>query len=291
MPKNATRYDATLAAAVRRFQERHGRERRRASSGRRRSRTSRVPPADRCSRSSSRWSGFRWLPAQLRRPLHRREHARVPAAGVRPGSETARLSMGVVVGSRPRERTLTPILQAHMRYVIFRPTGRCRTRSRRRDPAEVSRTTRAYLGRRTWSTSADASGSGPGPATRSASSSSSFRTPIQMYLHDTPSKELFRRSRRDFSHGCIRGRRPCGARGVRARPRDGWDRARIVDAMKHGANDRRVEPRRPVPIYSSTRPPSWTRRGRTPTFLRGHLRTRRMSGARACKPILQARLL
>ena len=31
-----------------------------------------------------------------------------------------------------------------------------------------------------------------------------FPNPYAVYMHDTPTKNLFQRARRDFSHGCIR---------------------------------------------------------------------------------------
>ena len=35
-----------------------------------------------------------------------------------------------------------------------------------------------------------------------------FPNNFSIYLHDTPSKSLFNRSKRDFSHGCIRVENP-----------------------------------------------------------------------------------
>src|SRR5690606_708265 len=58
-----------------------------------------------------------------------------------------------------------------------------------------------------------------------------FPNPFNDYIHDTPSKSLFARSSRVFSHGCMRVNNPfdsCGA----LLAREGWttDRLRSVTA-------------------------------------------------------------
>ena len=47
-----------------------------------------------------------------------------------------------------------------------------------------------------------------------------------VYLHDTPSKSLFGRSGRAFSHGCIRTQNPFDLAELLLQPK-GWDRERI----------------------------------------------------------------
>lgn len=57
-----------------------------------------------------------------------------------------------------------------------------------------------------------------------------------IYLHHTPSVGLFERSRRDFSHGCIRVEKPVAlANFVLADPVS-WPPARIIEAMRAGQN-------------------------------------------------------
>jgi murein L,D-transpeptidase YcbB/YkuD len=71
--------------------------------------------------------------------------------------------------------------------------------------------------------------------------------PYDVYLHGTPAKALFLRSRRDFSHGCIRVEKPeelalWALRGV-----PGWDLDRIRAAEK-GADALRVHLPAPIPV-------------------------------------------
>lgn len=71
--------------------------------------------------------------------------------------------------------------------------------------------------------------------------------PMNIYLHSTSSKELFERSRRDLSHGCIRVERPAElAQFVLADPQR-WDAADVAAAMADGRN-RTVSLRQPVPV-------------------------------------------
>lgn len=55
-------------------------------------------------------------------------------------------------------------------------------------------------------------------------------TRLRSGLHGTPTPSLFRRPRRDFSHGCIRVADPVGLAEWLLGP-EGWSRERIVAAM------------------------------------------------------------
>ena len=61
-----------------------------------------------------------------------------------------------------------------------------------------------------------------------------FPNKHSVYLHDTPSKSLFERSERAFSHGCIRTQNPFDLAERLLEPA-GWDRARIdaqIDSLE-----------------------------------------------------------
>jgi len=70
-----------------------------------------------------------------------------------------------------------------------------------------------------------------------------------VYLHDTPTKHLFNRTRRAYSHGCMRVRDPQAFAealiGVQ-----GWSKQRIASAIASGAN-RAVRLDEPMPVYIS----------------------------------------
>ena len=58
-----------------------------------------------------------------------------------------------------------------------------------------------------------------------------FPNEFGVYMHDTPATELFSRSRRDFSHGCIRLEKPVDLAVWVLRNNPGWDENRIRTAM------------------------------------------------------------
>jgi murein L,D-transpeptidase YcbB/YkuD len=65
-----------------------------------------------------------------------------------------------------------------------------------------------------------------------------FPNDVNVYMHGTPAPELFKRARRDFSHGCIRVADPVGlAEWVLAAKPD-WNRDRIVAAMDASGSTR-----------------------------------------------------
>ena len=62
-----------------------------------------------------------------------------------------------------------------------------------------------------------------------------FPNKHNVYLHDTPAKNLFARAARDFSHGCIRLSRPLELAEYLLRDQGEWNAQRIADAVDGGA--------------------------------------------------------
>lgn len=86
----------------------------------------------------------------------------------------------------------------------------------------------------------------PGPANALGRIKFIFPNEYAVYLHDTPSKSLFGRSERAFSHGCIRTQNPFDLAERLLAPA-GWDRARI-DALIASAETRTVHLAEPLPV-------------------------------------------
>jgi L,D-transpeptidase YcbB len=75
-----------------------------------------------------------------------------------------------------------------------------------------------------------------------------FPNPYLIYLHDTPSKELFEADKRTFSSGCIRIENPKELAELLLRDQ-GWDRGRIQEMIDAGETKRvAIENRIPVLI-------------------------------------------
>jgi L,D-transpeptidase YcbB len=92
----------------------------------------------------------------------------------------------------------------------------------------------------------------PGPANALGLIKFMFPNSYSVYLHSTPSTELFAKSRRDFSSGCIRVEKPAelAAFLLRNQP-DGeqpWTVARAQSAMDSGKDNRQVNLKAQVPV-------------------------------------------
>jgi murein L,D-transpeptidase YcbB/YkuD len=67
-----------------------------------------------------------------------------------------------------------------------------------------------------------------------------------VFLHDTPAKALFKRDRRDLSHGCIRVEGALDFAGILLGP--AWDGKAIAEVVATGSTVS-VEFERPIPVY------------------------------------------
>ena len=74
-----------------------------------------------------------------------------------------------------------------------------------------------------------------------------FPNQNNVYLHSTPSQELFSRSRRDFSHGCVRVEDPTALAAWVLRDQPQWTPEKIKAAM-NGKEPSQVNLRSPIPV-------------------------------------------
>ena len=74
-----------------------------------------------------------------------------------------------------------------------------------------------------------------------------FPNSYNVYMHDTPATEFFAKSRRDFSHGCIRLEKPADLAAWVLRDNPGWNPERIHAAM-NGSTTQQVNLAHPIPV-------------------------------------------
>jgi murein L,D-transpeptidase YcbB/YkuD len=74
-----------------------------------------------------------------------------------------------------------------------------------------------------------------------------FPNQNNVYLHSTPSQTLFSRSRRDFSHGCVRVEDPTALAAWVLREQPQWTTEKIKAAM-NGKGESQVNLKSPIPV-------------------------------------------
>ena len=77
-----------------------------------------------------------------------------------------------------------------------------------------------------------------------------FPNSHSIYLHDTPSKSLFEKEKRAFSHGCIRLAEPKKLAMYLLRDDPEWTSSKINEAMNRGV-EKFVALKKSVPVYIS----------------------------------------
>lgn len=70
-----------------------------------------------------------------------------------------------------------------------------------------------------------------------------------VYFHDTPSKYLFKKKTRAYSHGCIRVRDPMKMAAVLFAEDRGWDREKIAEIVDSGIDNNRINLNRKIPVH------------------------------------------
>lgn len=174
--------------------------------------------------------------------------------------------MGVIVG-RSLD-TQTPVFVEEMRSVIFRPYWNVPSSILRHEILPALDRDSDYLRRENMDI---VSGSGddarpvpvtaenvarlkqgrlrarqrPGPNNALGLVKFVFPNDENVYMHGTPAMQLFSRSRRDFSHGCVRLDDPVRLAEWALNDQAEWTRDRILAAM-HGTESRRVNLRKPI---------------------------------------------
>lgn len=88
----------------------------------------------------------------------------------------------------------------------------------------------------------------PGPGNALGRVKFMFPNRFSVYLHDTPSRNLFAMNPRTFSSGCIRVAKPVDLGEYLLSGEPGWNREKFNEAIETGKN-RSLRLRRPIPVH------------------------------------------
>jgi len=266
VPANSTVYDGAVAGAVKHFQRRHGLDID-GVLGKGTVTQLNVPLKTRVQQLQLTLERYRWIPPDFPEPpiIVNIPEFRLRTMRRQPANY---LTMRVVVGRAMR--TQTPVFANSMRYVIFRPYWLVPPSIQRAELVPKTRRDPNYLSDHGFevvdgngnvvpsSPATDELISGlrsgalsirqlPGPKNALGLVKFMFPNQYNVYMHGTPEQELFARSRRDFSHGCIRVEDPVALAAWVLRDKPEWTVDKIRATM-NGDTSVQVNLDKPIPV-------------------------------------------
>ena len=263
--------DPMLVDALVRFQSRHGLHGD-GILGRRTLRALTTPIATRVQQLELSMERLRWLPARLETPPIIVNIPQFRLFAFRTTRDDAKdiLQMDVIVGSAFKGRR-TPVFAADMHYVVLHPYWDVPRNILMNELLPAIQADAAWLvdngyemvlgqGDDAIPQPADASHvqmlaegklrlrQKPGPMNALGQVKFIFPNRYNVYLHDTPARNLFAQPRRAFSHGCIRVSDPAALLAHVLRDDPEWTRDR-VDEYLRGSTTVRVPLSRPIRVF------------------------------------------
>jgi len=257
-----------LSAAVKEYQHRHGL----TEDGKLTPQTIaslNVPLAKRVQQLSYTLERFRWLPTPYENPRLMVNLPEFVLRGYTPDHQldfTMRVVVGQVVGEHQ-----TPVFAHMMKYMIFRPYWNVPVDIARKELVPHMEANHGYLESKNFEVITSKGQPYPNytvkqveqgsvmvrekPGPRNSLGLVKFMFPNQydVYLHSTPAVSLFSRTRRDFSHGCIRVQKPEDLAawlldGQKDKDGEDWDLEKVHEAMTDGPDNHQVNLKTPIPI-------------------------------------------
>jgi L,D-transpeptidase YcbB len=256
-------FNSTLSEAVKSYQHRHGI----AEDGRLTPQTIKslnVPLTNRVAQLQNSLERWRWLPEPY---LHARLMVNLPEFVLRGYDPDHKLdfTMRVVVGQVMGQHE-TPVFTHMMKYLVFRPYWNVPVDIARKELVPHMASSHGYLAGKNFEVTNNkgvvqtdytakqvAQGAvmvreKPGPKNSLGLVKFIFPNQYDIYLHSTPAVSLFERSRRDFSHGCIRVQKPADLAVWVLQGQGDWDEDKVQEAMNDGPDNKTVSLKTPLPI-------------------------------------------
>ena len=211
---------------------------------------------------------WRWVPEEFAVPP---VVVNIPEFRLRTLDDKGRiaLAMNVIVGKALRHET--PVFEKEMRFVVFRPYWNVPPGIQRSEIVPAVQRDRNYLAKNnyeviTYGGQIVTSGAitdevladlhagkliirqRPGPTNALGLVKLMFPNEYHVYLHSTPAQQLFSKSRRDFSHGCVRVEKPAELAAWALSNNPEWTLERVQAAMERGQDNWQVNLAKPIPV-------------------------------------------
>jgi murein L,D-transpeptidase YcbB/YkuD len=205
-----------------------------------------VPAEYRLGQIAANLERMRWMPRSLGRQY---VYVNVPAFHLTAYDDgEPALEMKVIVGQEYEDKA-TPVFSDSMELVVFRPYWNVTPDIQAKEIEPKLASNPGYLAANDMEYFSDGGQrrirQRPGPKNSLGLVKFLFPNDFNIYLHDTPNRELFEKDVRAFSHGCIRIEKPAElAQWVL-----GWDAARVDQAMHEGKDNQSVKLPHKIPVY------------------------------------------
>jgi murein L,D-transpeptidase YcbB/YkuD len=156
-----------------------------------------------------------------------------------------KFSMDVVVGTAVHN---TVIFNGSLKYIVFSPYWNVPPSILKNEILPALRRNKNYLASHGMEWHGNAVRQRPGPSNALGLVKFLFPNSYNIYMHDTPAKDLFNESKRTFSHGCIRLSQPKKLAEFLLRADPGWNDDKITNAM-NGGKELYITLKEPVPVF------------------------------------------
>jgi len=154
-------------------------------------------------------------------------------------------NMKVVVGKSLHK---TVIFNGDLKYIVFSPYWNVPASIMKKEIIPALQKDPNYLKKNNMEWNGKSIRQKPGPNNALGLVKFLFPNNHDIYLHDSPAKNLFNEDIRAFSHGCIRVAEPKKLAAYLLRKDPQWTDARIVKAMNSG-KEQYVTLKDPVPVF------------------------------------------
>ncbi len=162
------------------------------------------------------------------------------------------LDMNIVVG---KQGSSTVIFNNELKYIVFSPYWNVPRSIVRNEIVPAMKRNPSYLSRHNMESTGTSGGlpvirQKPGGRNSLGLVKFLFPNNYNIYFHDTPSKSLFDREKRAFSHGCIRLADAEKMANYLLKDYPEWTPEKIKEAM-HQSKEKWVTLKQPIPVYIS----------------------------------------